>query len=161
MENDSESKSGKQKRLDLELRTIAKRQNYTIGKLFIGGEYFCDTLEDRCRDLKDLNNDGDFDDEGEGKIKGKTAISAGRYEIILTYSPKFKRILPLLVGVPGFDGIRIHFGNDENDTEGCILVGENKVVGKLINSRFWSNLLNDKLDSYKRDGYRIFITVKR
>lgn len=95
---------------------------YTIGKLFINDEYICDTLEDAVRSESI-------------KVCGETAIPYGVYEIILTMSPRFKRILPLLLDVPHFEGIRIHTGNTEKDTEGCILVGYNKVKGKVINSK--------------------------
>jgi len=102
---------------------IAKKSNYTIGKLFINGEYYCDTLEDKVRDL-----------DNEEKIAGKTAIPEGQYKVIVNRSPKFKRELPRLLDVPYFDGILIHRGNTPEDTSGCILVGENKEVGKVINS---------------------------
>ena len=95
---------------------------YTIGKLFINDEYICDTLEDVVR--------------SEGiKVYGETAIPYGVYEIVLTMSPRFKKILPLLLDVPHFEGVRIHTGNTEKDTEGCILVGYNKVKGKVVNSK--------------------------
>lgn len=95
---------------------------YTIGKLFVNDEYICDTLEDVVR--------------SEGiKVYGETAIPCGVYEIVLTMSPRFKKILPLLLDVPHFEGVRIHTGNTEKDTEGCILVGYNKVKGKVINSK--------------------------
>ena len=95
---------------------------YTIGKLFVNDEYICDTLEDVVR--------------SEGvKVYGETAIPYGVYEIVLTMSPRFKKVLPLLLDVPHFEGVRIHTGNTEKDTEGCILVGYNKVKGKVINSK--------------------------
>lgn len=95
---------------------------YTIGKLFVNDEYICDTLEDVVR--------------SEGiKVYGETAIPCGVYEIVLTMSPRFKKVLPLLLDVPHFEGVRIHTGNTEKDTEGCILVGYNKVKGKVINSK--------------------------
>jgi len=118
----------------LQLKRIAKRSEYTIGKLYVDGNYFCDTLEDPVRVLKDINKDGDFSDLGEGKIYGKTAIPPGKYDITVTYSPKFGRSLPRLKNVPGFEGILIHRGNSAKDTAGCILVGENKVIGRVINS---------------------------
>jgi len=105
---------------------------YTIGKLFLAEEYLCDTLEDKTRDL---NKDGDLEDPGEGKIFGETAIPFGRYRMIATWSPKFRRILPEVLLVKQFTSIRIHAGNTIKDTLGCILVGDNKVKGGLINSR--------------------------
>lgn len=109
--------------MKLKLVRIAKRENYTIGKLYVEGEYFCDTLEDRVRDLS-----------VEKKIPGETAIPAGKYDLIVSMSPRFKRELPRLLNVPYFEGILIHRGNTEKDTSGCILVGENKAVGKVLNS---------------------------
>jgi hypothetical protein len=120
--------------MKLILKRIAKKPTYTIGKLYINGKYFCDTLEDPVRTLIDKNNDGDFNDAGEGKIYGMTAIPSGTYTVKLTQSPRFKRILPRLYNVPGFDGVLIHRGNMAADSSGCILVGENKAVGKLVNS---------------------------
>lgn len=108
--------------MQLELRRIFKAEEYTIGRLYIDGNYFCDTLEDAAR--------------APGvKIAGKTAIPAGTYKIILNYSHRFKRILPLLLGVPMFSGIRIHAGNTAEDTEGCILVGKNTQKGKVLESK--------------------------
>lgn len=117
--------------MKLTLKRIALRPTYTIGKLYIDDAYFCDTLEDTVRDT---NKSGKFDN-GEQKIKGKTAIPYGTYEIKWTYSPRFKKYTPQLMNVPSFEGIRIHAGNTSADTEGCLILGENKQVGKVINSR--------------------------
>jgi hypothetical protein len=103
---------------------------YTIGTLYIDGVRFCDTLEDRNRDL---NRNGKFDN-GERKVMHQTAIPFGTYRVVVARSPKFGRDLPRLMNVPNFDGILIHRGNTAADTSGCILVGENKVRGKVINS---------------------------
>lgn len=114
--------------MKLIVERIHFKESYTIGKLYIDfsnnfdPEYFCDTLEDKVR----------FDGK---KVYGKTAITAGKYQLSLTYSPKFKRILPLIDNVPNYSGVRIHAGNTDADTEGCILVGFNKVKGQLINSQ--------------------------
>lgn len=117
--------------MKLTLKRIALRPTYTIGKLYIDDAYFCDTLEDAVRDT---NKSGKFDN-GEQKIKGKTAIPYGTYEIKWTYSPRFKKYTPQLMNVPSFEGIRIHSGNSSDHTEGCLLLGENKQVGKVLNSR--------------------------
>ena len=116
--------------MKLKLQRIFKGKNYTIGSLFIDGEFFCNTLEDAVRDKK---------------IKHETAIPAGTYEVKLTLSARFGKILPILLNVPNFDGIRIHAGNTISDTSGCILVGENKIKGRVINSQLTMSKLMDKL----------------
>lgn len=117
--------------MKLTLKRIALRPTYTIGKLYIDDVYFCDTIEDTVRDT---NKSGKFDN-GEQKIKGKTAIPYGTYEIKWTYSPRFKKYTPQMMNVPSFEGIRIHSGNTSADTEGCLILGKNKQVGKVLNSR--------------------------
>ena len=107
-------------------------EKYCIGTLYNEKDYLCDTMEDTVRDL---NKDGDLEDPGEGKLFGETAIPFGRYRLILTWSPKFKRLLPEVLLVKHFTSIRMHAGNTQKDSLGCILVGENKVKGSLINSR--------------------------
>ena len=107
------------------VKRIYKGDTYTIGRMFIDGQYVCDTLEDPVRILN----------EYEDKVYGKTAIPEGVYQVKLTYSPRFKTILPEILNVQFFSGIRIHAGNTAEDSEGCILVGENKVKGKVINSK--------------------------
>lgn len=130
----------------LELRRIAKKPTYTIGRLYINEEYFCDTIEDTDRGL---NSYMSLEEVKAKKVKGKTAIPTDTYRVEITYSPRFKKDMPLIENVVGFDGIRIHSGNTAEDTEGCIIVGENKVVGKVINSKetynkLFSILLQDK-----------------
>ena len=92
----------------------------TIGKLYLNDVFICDTLEDVCRDL---NKDGDLDDKGETKVYGETAIPSGTYKMIINMSPRFKKLLPRLIDVKGYDGVLIHMGNFAKDTHGCILVG--------------------------------------
>lgn len=130
--------------MDLLLKRVALKENYTIGHLYVNGEYFCDTLEDTVRDF---NKDGDLNEPGEEKVYGKTAIPYGTYRVIIDYSPHFKRNMPHVLNVKGFEGIRIHAGNDEFDTLGCILVGENKVVGKVLNSKAVFSKLFDLMET--------------
>jgi hypothetical protein len=122
---------------------------YTVGKMFIDGVYFCDTFEDVNRDL---NKDGDLTDVGESKVYGKTCIPVGTYKVIVNMSNRFKRLLPLLINVPSFDGIRIHNGIDETSSSGCIIVGKNTIVGQLTDSRKYMNLLTDKITLAQKSG---------
>uniref|UniRef100_A0AAU8B7D0 DUF5675 domain-containing protein n=1 Tax=Dulem virus 42 TaxID=3145760 RepID=A0AAU8B7D0_9CAUD len=94
------------------------------------------------------------------KVYGETAIPKGTYTVTLTYSSRFKKIMPLLNNVKGFDGIRIHSGNSAKDTEGCILVGDNKEVGKVLNSRTTYEKLFAKLKTASEKGEKITITIK-
>ncbi len=128
---------------------------YTIGHLYIDGKYFCDTIEDTVRDL---NKNGVFDN-GEIKIPDHTAIPYGTYKVTITYSNKFKRDMPLINDVPNFVGIRIHSGNTAEDTEGCILVGENKVKGKVINSKITFDKLYPILKEAFDKGVEITIEI--
>lgn len=118
--------------MELLLDRILMGDRRTIGRLLVDGERLCYTLEDRVRE------DG-------VKVYGETAIPEGRYEIAMTYSPRFKTVLPLLLKVPGFEGIRIHAGNTEKDTEGCILVGFNLDGDYITSSRLALAALIDKL----------------
>lgn len=132
------------------------KEDYTIGRLSVDDETFADTLEDKVRDY---NKDGDLLDEGEEKVYGQTAIPYGRYRVVVDYSQRFKRELPRLLSVPHFEGIRIHAGNKAGDTSGCILVGENKVKGGLINSRVYERELTSWLKMWQGRGEEIWITI--
>jgi len=130
--------------MELILNRVNKNKYCTIGELYINGKFQCYTLEDV---------------ERKSKIKGKTAIPTGRYEVILNMSNRFKRVMPLLLNVPNFEGVRIHTGNSAKDTEGCILVGrsayiDNNVIGE---SRIAWNKLMDILTNAKE---KIFLTIK-
>lgn len=129
--------------MNILIKRIAKKDNYTIGNLYINGQYFCDTLEDKDRDLKQTDNIITIKAK---KIFGKTCIPMGTYNVVLSYSPKFKKILPLVENVKGFSGIRIHQGNTADDTEGCILVGKNNIVGMVTHSQDTLNELLKKLN---------------
>ena len=116
--------------MKLKLQRRFLGETYTIGSLFVDGVYFCDTIEDKVRDV---NKNGVFD-EKEKKVMHETAIPYGTYKVIVNMSPRFGRNLPRLLDVPHFAGILIHRGNTEKDSSGCIIVGENKVKGRVINS---------------------------
>lgn len=124
--------------MEILLQRIAKKDKYTIGKLYINNQYFCDTLEDTDRDLTQSMTEQQIKSN---KVYGETAIPTGIYRIVISYSNRFKKQMPLLLNVPGFSGIRIHTGNTEKDSLGCILVGKNKAVGKVLESRDTYNKL--------------------
>lgn len=131
----------------LTLTRIAKRADYTIGILEDeNGSKICDTLEPTWRNYKG----------GELKLPKKSAVPEGTYPVVVTKSRRFGRYLPLLVGVPGFEGIRIHSGNTSDDTEGCILVGQNLMVGKVV----WSRITLEKLMRLIENEERVFLTIK-
>ncbi|MDD7127235.1 MAG: DUF5675 family protein [Prevotella sp.] len=125
----------------------SRRADYTIGRLEDeNGKKLCDTLEPIWR-----NYDG-----GEMKIPRKSAIPEGSYRVVVTKSRRFQKYLPLLVGVPGFEGVRIHAGNTSRDTEGCILVGQNLQVGKVL----WSRITLEKLMKLIENEKEIYIIIK-
>ena len=113
------------------LQRTSRQPDYTIGKMYLNDKYFCDTLEDLDRGLR---QDMPLSEIQRLKVMHRTAIPAGTYKVIVNQSPAKQRLLPRLLDVPGFDGILIHRGNTADDTSGCILVGENKAVGKVLNS---------------------------
>ena len=133
--------------MKLILTRIARKAEYTIGRLEDeNGKRICDTLEPTWRDYKG----------GELKIPKKSAIPEGTYRVVTTYSLRFRKYLPLLVGVPGFEGVRIHAGNTSRDTEGCILVGQNLQVGKVL----WSRITLERLMKLIENEKEIFLTIK-
>ena len=141
--------------MNITLNRIAKKSKYTIGKLYIDGEYFCDTIEDTDRGLTQTMTDAQVKSK---KVYGQTAIPTGTYRVIINYSNKFKRQMPLLLNVPGFLGIRIHSGNTEKDTEGCLIVGKNKVVGKVIESKdTYNKLFSILCEANKKEAIKIII----
>lgn len=124
-------------------------EKYTIGNMFVNGKYINDTIEDTVRKL----------DSEKDKINDYTAIPRGRYKVILSYSPHFKRILPEILDVPFFKNIRIHNGNDETASSGCLIVGENKIKGKVINSKVTLEKLMAILQPAWDKKEEIYITI--
>lgn len=124
----------------------------TIGRLLIDGLFYGWTLEDKDRYLEE---------NPRRKVKGETAIPAGRYQVIINWSPRFKRELPLLLNVPGFEGIRIHSGNKPEDTEGCILPGKTKGKDFIGRSREAFNEIFEAIQSALNKNEPVFIVIER
>lgn len=127
-----------------------KKDDYTIGRFYVNSARFCESLEDTDRGLEQSM---DVLTILMRKIPGVTAIPRGTYKVILSVSPKFAKktwakkyggLVPEIIGVKGYSGVRIHPGNGPEDVEGCIVVGENKVKGKVINSVKCYNELMEK-----------------
>jgi hypothetical protein len=146
----------------MELRLVRQHftDNSTIGNLTIDGDNLTlYTLEDKDRKLSSTD---DLKAITDIKVFGKTAIPYGRYEVIMTYSNRFKQTMPLLLGVNGFEGVRIHSGNTSEDTEGCVLVGYSKDVlnNRILNSRAaiaeLYMLINEKIKTEK-----VFINITK
>lgn len=136
--------------MKLTLKRDLKTEFYTAGELSVDGTFLCWTLEDAVRTLGP---------KCEGKVPARTAIPAGTYEVAITFSNRFKKLLPLLMNVPCFEGIRIHSGNTADDSEGCILVGlEKSASGAVFKSRAAFDLLMSKIKSVNKKE-KVFIEI--
>lgn len=137
----------------MELKLIRKifADQYTQGELFVDGEFNCHTLEDCDRHLE----------EGNEKIHGQTAIPIGTYDVVIDKSVRFCRLMPHVLNVKGFDGIRIHSGNTADDTEGCILVGLHAGKGTVLESRLAFVPLFNRMLEATRKGEKLSIVIVR
>ena len=153
--------------MKLLLKRIARRDKYTIGKLYIDGEYFSDTIEDKDRGL---TQDMPLDEIKKIKVPNETAIPTGTYKITLNViSPKFSKYnaykyiggrLPRLLDVPGYSGVLMHIGNTAEHSSGCLIVGQNTQVGKVLNSTVTFKKLYAKLQEANKRGEVITITIE-
>lgn len=153
--------------MNITIKRIFKGDKYTIGKLYVNGIYECDTLEDTDRGLTE---DSPLSEIQSKKVYGETAIPTGTYKIDMnTVSPKFKDRswakfcggkLPRLIDVPGYSGVLIHVGNKPADTLGCILVGDNKIKGQVINSISTFQELYSLMLKAKVAGEEITVTIE-
>lgn len=159
--------------MKLRLRRIALKEKYTIGKLEVWKNnewtYLCDTVEDKVRDL---NKNGVFDN-GEKKVPNETAIPYGTYKITMNvtspkfsnytkypYARKYHACMPRLLNVNSFDGILIHPGSSAASSSGCIIVGKNKIVGKVVDSQqVWLSLMDNYFMPAKKTGESITIEI--
>lgn len=144
--------------MELRLERKYRSSKYCIDKLYINGEYFSDALEDPDRGLTDSMS---LEEIKRIKVKGDTCIPYGTYNVTITYSPRFKKNLPLINNVKGFDGIRIHSGNTPQDTEGCLLLGFNKVKGRVIDSKVTVNKFIDMVQEALNKGEKVTITITK
>ena len=126
--------------MEIKIKRLHRTEHSTIGELSIDGVFECFTLEDKEREVK---------------IKGETAIAKGTYQVIINRSNRFKKLLPLLLNVPNFEGVRIHSGNSNHDTEGCILVGRTRSQDFIGQSR----KAFDKLFKKMQKAENITITI--
>lgn len=143
--------------LNLKLERKWKKEKYTIGNLFINGVFFSNVLEDKTRGLR---QDMTLEEIKKIKIHGQTAIPSGRYEIRVTLSARFRRQLPVLLNVPGYVGVRIHPGNTDANTEGCLLPGKNDRVGQVSNSRATMAILQQRIEETIAQGGKVFIDIE-
>lgn len=137
--------------MKLLLERDIKTPTFTLGKLYVDGQFKFYTCEDAIREKPGVPVE-------EWKIPAQTAIPKGTYRVIITFSNRFQKHLPLLLDVPGFKGIRIHSGNTEKDTEGCILVGTGRSNGAVTNSRLAMSVLMPMLENTL--GTREIVTIE-
>lgn len=141
--------------MEILVKRYKKGDKFTIGQMFIDHAYIADTLERTDRGLTDTMS---INDITKNKVYGQTAIPEGTYKVILSYSQRFKQILPELLDVKGFSGVRIHTGNTANDTIGCILVGRYIGGGYLTDSRMAFANIKNILSKNEEGDIKITIT---
>ena len=170
--------------MELLLERIAKRKAYTIGRLKIlappsspegdttdpahetimapsGAEWGADTLEPPVLQMKTtVSQEAVLRSPEKAQSLKPFAIPEGRYAVVISYSPKMQEWLPILLGVPAFSGIRIHAGNTVKDTQGCILLGDNRKPGCVYNSRTWLHRLKKLIVDAKAQGEPVWLTIK-
>ena len=154
--------------MKLEIERRWKKETYTIGRLYVDGVYFCNTLEDKCRGLKQTDSIYFIKQR---KVYGETAIPSGTYTVAMNVtSPKYAAIawywqlcqgkMPRLLNVPGFEGILVHPGNDPTQTLGCLLVGKNTKVGQLTESKDTFKALYKEMKKAYDAGEEITIIIE-
>ena len=148
--------------MEIRIDRAWKKSRYTISRLYVDGKrfgdgkHYCNVLEDAD---SGLTSDMTVDDVLAKKIYGQTAIPTGKYRVVLDWSSAFKKILPHVLAVKGFTGIRIHSGNKPEDTKGCLLVGRNDRIGWISDSRYWMGLLQAKIENAIRKKEDVWLIV--
>lgn len=154
--------------MEIVVKRIAKKPDYTIGRVYVNGVYLCDSIEDKDRGLKQSMTLGEI---RKIKVAKQTAIPSGNYELTLhVKSPTFSQkafyknycdgYVPRILNVPGFDGILMHCGSTQNSSAGCIILGYNTVVGRVTNSETAYKIFYSNLKAASDKGERITITIK-
>lgn len=136
----------------IELKRDPSADGCTIGKLFVDGQFQCFTLEDVVREVPGQP-------VATWKVQNQTAIPTGTYKVIVDFSEHFQKQLPHILNVPGFDGIRIHSGNTADDTEGCILVGNQQGSGEVLDSKTAFGVLFPKIKDAIAQGQTVQLTI--
>ena len=139
-------------------RETPVRPGVTTSVFTVGGKPFGYACEDQDRGLDASMS---LDEIVRLKVSGRTAIPAGRYRVKRTWSPKYQRLMPLLLDTKGYKGIRIHAGNDADDTEGCILPGKTRHATGVQVSAKWAKWLDDAIAAAELAGREVWITITR
>ena len=154
--------------MEIKVERKWKKDTYTIGNLSINGKYFCNTVEDKDRGLKQTDS---LQIIKEKKVYSETAIPVGRYEVVINIvSAKYKAVkwynslcggkMPRLLNVPGFEGILIHPGTTALDSAGCLIVGKNSIKGGVTQSRDYFKKLYKQMEAANKKGEKIYITIE-
>lgn len=150
--------------MEIRIDRAWKKPGYTISRVFIDGvrlgdgKEWCSALEDTDRGL---TSDMSVRDILDKKVYGQTAIPSGRYKIGMSYSPRFRKMMPEVYAVKGFQGVRLHSGNSAKDTEGCILFGVNDKVGVVSNSRYWCAKLTEMIKAAQDRKESVLLTIEK
>lgn len=145
-------------KLNIEVVRLYPREGYVIGKMYVDGQYFCDTLEDTDRGLTSVMP---LEEIKRIKVYGQTAIPTGTYKVSIQYWAKHKINVPYLHDVPGYTGILIHNGASNADTLGCILVGKNTAKGRLSGGSQYMHSLTRRIADAIRHGIPVRVTVRK
>lgn len=143
--------------MELKLIRDVKTKQSTTGKLYVNDKFECFMLEDRDRGLK---SDMPLEQIMKIKIKHETCIPSGRYQVIIDFSNRFQKLMPLVCKVPGYEGIRIHPGNYASNTSGCLLPGTARTADEVHYSRMAFDKLYQKIKEALDKKERVWITIE-